>query len=90
MWEWALPFGRILRRNLILTDVSHSCSYFFFICPICIVVLHFDARFFNVWLARLLPLWYTTYCCFPGVAQLVARLTGGQEAVSSSLATRTK
>lgn len=26
----------------------------------------------------------------PGVAQLVARLTGGQEAVSSSLATRTK
>ena len=25
----------------------------------------------------------------PGVAQLVARLTGGQEAVSSSLATRT-
>ena len=26
---------------------------------------------------------------FPGVAQLVARLTGGQEAVSSSLATRT-
>ena len=28
-------------------------------------------------------------CSFPGVAQLVARLTGGQEAVSSSLATRT-
>ena len=27
---------------------------------------------------------------YPGVAQLVARLTGGQEAVSSSLATRTK
>lgn len=26
---------------------------------------------------------------YPGVAQLVARLTGGQEAVSSSLATRT-
>ena len=26
----------------------------------------------------------------PGVAQLVARLTGGQEAVSSSLATRTR
>ena len=26
----------------------------------------------------------------PGVAQLGARLTGGQEAVSSSLATRTK
>ena len=27
---------------------------------------------------------------YPGMAQLVARLTGGQEAVSSSLATRTK
>lgn len=27
---------------------------------------------------------------YPGVAQLVARLTGGQEAVSSSLATRTR
>jgi hypothetical protein len=27
---------------------------------------------------------------FPGVAQLVARLTGGQEAVGSSPATRTK
>ncbi len=31
-----------------------------------------------------------TYYSFPGVAQLVARLTGGQEAVSSSLATRTR
>ena len=28
--------------------------------------------------------------CYPGVAQLVARLTGGQEVVSSSLVTRTK
>ena len=34
---------------------------------------------------------YNTACnMHPGVAQLVARLTGGQEAVSSSLATRTK
>ena len=32
--------------------------------------------------------WYYPLC-YPGVAQLGARLTGGQEAVSSSLATRT-
>ena len=30
------------------------------------------------------------YPNYPGVAQLVARLTGGQEAASSSLVTRTK
>ena len=30
------------------------------------------------------------HVAIPGVAQLVARLTGGQEAVSSSLATRTR
>ena len=37
-------------------------------------------------------LWYSILAetRYPGVAQLVARLTGGQEAVSSSLATRTR
>jgi hypothetical protein len=30
------------------------------------------------------------YLLYPGMAQLVARLTGGQEAVGSSPATRTK
>ena len=35
-------------------------------------------------------MWYYSICSKqPGVAQLGARLTGGQEAVSSSLATRT-
>ena len=33
---------------------------------------------------------YLSLIAYPGVAQLVARLTGGQEAVSSSLATRTR
>ena len=40
-------------------------------------------------LANCRMLWYYIIR-YPGVAQLVARLTGGQEAVSSSLATRTK
>ena len=35
-------------------------------------------------------LYISLITAYPGVAQLVARLTGGQEAVSSSLATRTK
>ena len=36
------------------------------------------------------PLLHRSKYRYPGVAQLGARLTGGQEAVSSSLATRTR
>ena len=51
----------------------------------------------NFRLAKCDDMWYyiravliwTAKSVYPGVAQLVARLTGGQEAVSSSLATRT-
>ena len=35
-------------------------------------------------------IYYFTYTLYPGVAQLVARLTGGQEAAGSSPVTRTK
>ena len=46
-------------------------------------------RLYNIGVSRVPTVFNGLLKLFPGVAQLVAHLTGGQGVVSSSLATRT-